>query len=305
VGHGLSSNAIKQLDWRRLPDFIAVGPPRTGTTWLDNVLRGNAGLPSRIKETHFFIWRYSKGLDWYARHFQDCPPSVPAGEVAPTYFASPEARERMARDLPGCRIICTLRDPAERLYSHYRMWCKLGLIAEPFADASINHRLMLEHNRYAAHVKAWRQAFGENNTLVLLHDDLDADPQGYLDRFCAFTGIPRIDLKPSPIGSKRVNRVERAPRSHRLAYRAHRIRARLREHGMYRVGGLLEPLFQQCFGGGQSFPPLDPDFEAHLKSRFRPEIEELEIILDRDLSSWKEPRRRDAETAASAHRQAS
>ena len=67
----------------RLPDFIAVGPPRTGTTWLDRVLRGHVGLPAGVKETQFFIWRYSLGIEWYAAHFRDCldPPKerVPPG----------------------------------------------------------------------------------------------------------------------------------------------------------------------------------------------------------------------------------
>ncbi len=60
----------------RLPDFIAVGPPRTATTWLDQVMRGHVGLPAGVKETQFFIFRYSQGIEWYAAHFRDCPANL-------------------------------------------------------------------------------------------------------------------------------------------------------------------------------------------------------------------------------------
>src|SRR5215831_20542545 len=98
----------------RLPDFIAVGPPRAATTWLDLVLRGHAGLPGQTKETHFFTRNYARGIDWYARHFRHCTADPVVGEICPSYFASGEARERIGLTIPDCKIICTLRDPVER-----------------------------------------------------------------------------------------------------------------------------------------------------------------------------------------------
>jgi hypothetical protein len=90
-----------------LPSFIAVGPTRTATTWLYQVLKGHIGLPSGIKETQFFIWNYDLGLTWYRRHFRNCSPHLPVMEIAPTYFDSPEARERVKLHIPECKIICT------------------------------------------------------------------------------------------------------------------------------------------------------------------------------------------------------
>ena len=112
-GRGISSG--------RLPDFIGVGPPRTGTTWLHEVLKTQVGVPAGIKETHFFTLHYDKGLAWYQAHFYKCPVNRPIGEFCPSYFDSPEARGLIARHIPRCKIICTLREPAGRLYSQYRM----------------------------------------------------------------------------------------------------------------------------------------------------------------------------------------
>src|SRR5271154_5339240 len=98
---------------KRLPGYIAVGPTRTATTWLQRVLTGHLGLPKGIKETQFFIWNYHLGLDWYRWHFRNCPPHLPVMEIAPTYFDSPQARERLKSHIPDCKIICTVRDPVE------------------------------------------------------------------------------------------------------------------------------------------------------------------------------------------------
>src|SRR5207245_11287355 len=105
----------------RLPDFIVVGPPRTATTWLDTVLRGHVGLPRDVKETHFFARNYRQGLTWYERHFRHCAAEPVIGEICAAYFENPQARERIRTHLPKCRIICTLRDPVERLYSYYKL----------------------------------------------------------------------------------------------------------------------------------------------------------------------------------------
>jgi len=44
----------------RLPEFIGVGPARTGTTWLNEAPLEVAGLPEGVKETRFFGERYPR-----------------------------------------------------------------------------------------------------------------------------------------------------------------------------------------------------------------------------------------------------
>src|ERR1700691_4567202 len=133
----------------RLPDFLAVGPARTGTTWLHGVLFQRASLPKGTKETHYFDWFYDKGLDWYRAYFAECSPDRPVGEVAPTYFQKPEVRERIARVMPNCRIICSLRDPVERAYSLYRVFIREGETRLGFEEEVMRpDSRILESNRY-------------------------------------------------------------------------------------------------------------------------------------------------------------
>ena len=115
------------------------------------------------------------------RHiFASCPPDLPVGEIATVYFDSPAARARIKHDIPQCRIICTLRDPVRRLYSHYRQLRREGFLGNVTLEKALeSHRQwdgpgnMFSVNRYAENLRAWRELFGEDRVLVMLDDDLE------------------------------------------------------------------------------------------------------------------------------------
>ena len=284
-----------------MPGFIAVGPPRTATTWLEHALAGHVGLPAGIKETDYFGNRYALGADWYRSHFRACDRSRPVGEICPVYFDSPAARERIAADLPDCRIICTLRDPVDRLYSHYRLLRREGWIGLLTFEQALARDLTWNgpgnlhgSNRYASHLAEWRRLFGAGRVLTLLHDDLVTDPAAYLQGVCDFIGTGPIALPPA-LARERVNQVEHAPRNPRLARSARKLRELLIRHRLYGILSAAAPLWKLCAGGGERFAPLDPALAARLRTQLRPEVEALEQLLGRDLMNWKEsPPARDA-----------
>lgn len=273
----------------RLPDFIGVGPPRTATTWLHEALSGHVGLPEGVKETDFFGWQYDKGLAWYAAHFRNCPPDRPVGEFSPNYFIGAGVRERIARDIPNCRIICTFRDPVERVFSHYRKMYEGGYFSGSFEECLEKRSDVLEWSRYARHLSEWRHNFGADNVLALIQDDLKAGPQAFFDQVCEFIGIAPIPLTSSILESKTVNAIPSRPRHPRLARAARIVRDKLQKRGDYAAVNLLKRtgLRNLLFGGGPAFEPMRPETEAHLREIFRPEVDVLEEMLGRELSRWK------------------
>jgi Sulfotransferase domain len=275
----------------RLPDFIAIGPPRTGTTWLYRALGGHVGLPHDTKETDFFSAHYANGMEWYLEFFRDCAAGLPIGEISPNYFAAPGVPERIAKDIPGCRIICTLRDPVDRLYSFYRLMRHNGWTRATMAELAESATPATEGSRYAHYVARWRERFGAERVLVVLYDDLERAPQRFLDTICGFIGIAPIPLAGSPLLGKRVNSVTRGPRVALLAEQAWRLRRWLQEHKAASAIMLLRKagVWRFSFRGGGEFGPLDPALDRRLRERFRPEVEALERMLGRDLSVWKKP----------------
>jgi Sulfotransferase family len=281
----MASGASAQSPAGRLPDFLGVGPPRAATSWLDAVLRGHVGLPRGIKEVDFFIENYARGIDWYMSYFHDCDPHQPAGEICPSYY-SPIGRERIALHIPHCRIICTFRDPVEWRYSFYKLARRNAWTSEDFETW-----VAMNPDRAHSGLKAWFDTFGRDRVLVLIHDDLEADAQSYLDRVCDFIGIEAIALGESPVGERRVNTFSAPPRNQRLARRARKLRDWLKAREAYGAINLLgrAGVWRYCFEGGEDFEALNPAVERRLRDRFRPEVEALEELIGRDLSSWKNP----------------
>jgi LPS sulfotransferase NodH len=269
-----------------LPDFLGVGQPRTGTSWLDTVLRGHAGLPRDVKEVDFFVKNYSRGLDWYMDYFADCDPWLPAGEICPSYFGSVAARERIAEQVPQARIICTFRDPVQVMFSFWKLARRNAWTTSDFTSWTPDSWQTVSQS-----LRAWFDAFGRERVLTLVYDDLAANPQAYLDRVCDFIGIEPIRITGSAIATQHINSFSRQPRSAYLARKARKLRDRLQRGEHFRLIKMLTRagVWRFCFDGGEKFPALDPAVEQPLRDRLRPQIEELEDLIGRDLSLWKNP----------------
>jgi Sulfotransferase family len=286
----------------RLPDFIGVGPPRTATTWLHRVLAGRVGLPSGRKETDFFSRNFERGLDWYLDYFRECPRDLPMGEFSPMYFADRRACDRIAELIPRCRIIVSFRDPVERAWSQWRLMVRQAWTRLDFAAAVARHHELRESGRYGHYLASWIERFGLENVLVLIYEDLEADPQAFLDRVCGFIGVARFNLDDSPVGNQRVHTVPVAPRSYRLARNARKVMRFLNERQYHRTARRLAEtsLWRFCFEGGAPFPPPTPEDDARVREMFRPEVEHLERIIGRDLSAWTARRGASQDNSAGA-----
>jgi hypothetical protein len=283
------THRVNTISRRRLPEFIGVGSIRTATTWLHEQLKGRTALPL-VKESHFFVWYYSRGLDWYSSLFARAPLDQPLGEFCPTYFPVSDACDRICSDLPGCKIIITLRDPVERAYSQYKMLRHDGYLPNiSFEEALKRNAGIINYSRYATHLIKWLKRAGRGNVLVCLYDDLLLDEQTFLDRVCDFIGISRIAVV--GLDKKTVNSFEAAPKSAFLARLAVIAKTQLQARDWFRTDAYLDRLgfFAFCRGRGDKFPPIPSNIADRLKEELLPEIEALEQLLEYDLSAWKAP----------------
>lgn len=281
-----------------VPSFFAVGPPRTGTTWLHSRLKERVNLPG-VKETRFFDRNFKEGWAWYRAQFDSVRAEHMAGEIAPTYFYETQGRERIAANLPHSKIICSLREPVERLYSFYRFKVGYGYFRGNFEDF-VRDPEVVESTKYAFHLQEWQRQFGRENVLVVLYDDLVTAPQKFLDRICAFIGIEAPQLTPaecSPIHS-----AERltAPRNYVLTRFTMQVLHQLRVHpATSAVSKAMGERFKPrrlVVGGGSQLPPLPAGIAMQLAAAQAKEVAELESLIGRDLSAWK------ADQGGKAHR---
>lgn len=168
-----------------LPNFLVIGAAKAGTTSLYHYLRQHPGiyLPAQ-KETNFFALE-GKALDFcgpgdrefissfsvtryddYVTLFASVTGQTAIGEVSPMYLYSREAPGRIRQHIPDAKLICILRNPVERAYSHYLMFVRDK--REPHRW-SFSRALADEKDRVRSHWEwAWRYAdigfYGEQLT---------------------------------------------------------------------------------------------------------------------------------------------
>jgi hypothetical protein len=281
VEHAIGARS-KAVDERLLPSFFVIGPPRTGSTWLHEVLNPHTLLPNPSKETRFFDNHFQRGVHWYVSHYKhgsDLKPGAKKiGEIAPTYFASSAARERMAETVPSAKIVCVFRHPVERLVSLYRLKRAYGLIPWSFAEAIEHDPELIESGKYASTLKLWQRSFGANRVMVGLYDDLRASPQTFVDAVVDFIGVPRFKLANAQHGRVHDSENMTHPRNY------FRTRSALVVADWFKARR-LDPLVaafkrsrfrKLVLGGGPPFPPMPAATLAQLEEKFRPEVDELE-----------------------------
>lgn len=116
--------------WREfLPDFLIIGAQKGGgTTALYDMLVQHPSLVGSIKkEVHYFDndeWYGNSDLKSYSKQFPRIKKraSKLLFEATPIYCFHPEAIQRIARDLPGVKLVFLLREPASRALSAWSMY---------------------------------------------------------------------------------------------------------------------------------------------------------------------------------------
>jgi len=147
----------------------------------------------------------------------------------------------------------------------------------------------MESSRYVTHLKEWIATFGASQVMATVHDDIQADPQSYLDKLVDFVGAPRLKLLPSQVRRILASEDMTEPRHYYwtrggllMAEWAKKKRLDSLVATAKKLGGLK--LF---IGGGTAFTDLPAAQRSKLRELFRPEVEQLEALLNRDFSAWK------------------
>jgi hypothetical protein len=276
----------------RLPSFFVLGPPRTGTSWLHRVLSSRTTLPSSVKETRFFDTHFHRGMEWYGGHFHCRPRNRRVvGEVAPTYFASQDARERISSAIPSAKVVCIFRNPVERVLSLYRVKRAYGWTRLPLDQAINRDPELIASSRYASNLKAWQATLGKNQVLPTIYDDLRDWPQSFVDTIADFIGIPRFTLSHTETASEFSSDALTEPRNYYRTRSATLMAEwfKARNLGAIPLAVKNSPLLKMFVGGGAPFSEASKELLASLNELFRPEIDELEILLNRELALWKSP----------------
>lgn len=219
----------KRLTTNCFPDFLIIGPQRTGTSWLANNLEWHPEVFfSNPKEIFYFNnlgkpenrRHQSDYLEWYLNFFQ---PSAQqrlkrsvayfryykeffkikaVGEGTATYggMVAPEVIDEILLMNPRIKIILMLRNPVKRAWAH----CKKDLSNQSVVNEQyrsieeipikeikdfVTSGYQIKCGKVSEIHELWLNKVGQDNLLVGVFDDLREDPAGLLLNVMQFIGV--------------------------------------------------------------------------------------------------------------------
>jgi hypothetical protein len=274
------------------PNLVVIGGLKCGTTSLHHYLSLHPEVEmSRPKELNFFVaeLNWDLGPGWYASHFD--PRAPIRGESSPHYTNRPRfegVAARMRSLIPDARIVYVVRDPIDRLLSHYLHNVAGGYDARPLADALADDRSAYwQRSRYAYQLEPYVDAFGAGRIAIVSREELWAErapTMRSLYEFCevdpAFSSreFEREWETGSAKGSggfRLLDRAVRLPGLRAIDRNFDRLPERLR----WRV----ERIIHDPDAGAAAKPDLPAALRSRMARAFRPEVERLERLAGRSF----------------------
>lgn len=176
-----------------LPNLIVIGAMKSGTTSLHYYLNLHPQIVmSKQKEPDFFIeqknWR--NGQAWYESHFTG--EAEIHGESSANYTNFPRfsgVPERMYSLVPGVKLIYVIRDPVERIVSHYVHSYANGNENRPFAEAVLTPGEYLNRSKYYMQLEQFLKFYPSSAVLIVAQEDLYGDRVNALKKIFGFLGV--------------------------------------------------------------------------------------------------------------------
>ena len=205
-------------------DFIGIGAPKCGTTWLSTQLEAHPQIGfAPDKEVYYFadtiarrlagkeLRCFERGDAWYHEQFPANTGAVTCrGEFCPSYLYSEEAAARIGAYRPDIKLLLCLRPPVEMIYSWY--WYNRNAVVASLPESfheMMENPFLRDLGCFARHLKAYLGRFPAKNILVVQFDAIRRDPDRVRQRAYEFLGVAS-DFKPQL--SQEGKNAARAPR---------------------------------------------------------------------------------------------
>ena len=301
-----------------LPNFIIIGAGKSGTTALYEYLAEHPEVyMSPVKETNFFalegtelvnpdddpeqMYHYPWSItnrEAYEALFAGVKEEQAIGEVSPMYLYNQRAPFAIKENLPKVKLIVILRNPVDRLYSRYMHLARERREpTENFADALDRSSIwwrrddLVQEGFYYTHLKRYYDLFDPSQIKVYLYDDLRKDPVGLMKDLYRFIGVNEefeadMGAEYNVSGKIKNQFVDRLiGQNNLLMSTLDRISPEARN--LLKNQAWLRKHINKLRNKNLDRPKMDPEVRnALIEEVYGQEIEALQDLIGRDLSSW-------------------
>ena len=293
--------------------FIIGGTIKAATSSLYNYINAHPQVcGSKVKETYFFSQGCSGDVEQdhkkYATFFSPQPDNTVLFEASPNYLAYKEnVAPRIKKLFPDIKLLFVLRNPVERLYSHFNFakgklelpqnmsfekfveyceWFNNKQITPAEAGISETHLRALEIGNYGKYLKNFYDVFKAENIKVIFFDDLSSNPLENLEEISEFIGVSPSFYSDYVMNKANVTFSARMKWLHFFVLVANR----LLEPVMRQRPGLKQKLvniYKYFNQNHQSFVPMREDTRKKLIDYYAPGNTKVKNILNaQKLPLW-------------------
>lgn len=182
-----------------LPEFLIIGAPKAGTTWLWKNLSAHPEIylphnPDNPDPTEicYFDRNFYAPIRNYSKLFSGKHGFI-KGDKSPNYYLlSMDRIETINMMLPDLRIILMLRNPVERAWSHAMMHFvrrqKRNLEEIPQSELLAYFDRHYLKGDYLSAIEKWQSVFQKKDMFIGLFDDISIRPKGLLSDIFSFLG---------------------------------------------------------------------------------------------------------------------
>lgn len=280
-------------------DFIGIGAPKCGTTWLSAQLQAHPQIGfAPDKEVYYFadtIMRrlagkelgcFERGESWY--HEQFPAPTEPIrvrGEFCPSYLYSKEAAERIANYRPDLKLLLCLRPPVEMIYSWY-WYNRNAVIASlpPAFEEMMQNPFLRDLGCFARHLRPYLERFPAENFLVIRFEAIRRAPNEVRESVYRFLGV-HPSFQPQLESGQNAARAPRFPLLQSGAQRLYEGVAALPGVGKILkspvVARALQGAYHRVNTTARKYEPLTPEARSRWEAYYAADGEELSQMLQR------------------------
>lgn len=281
-----------------LPNLIVIGAMKAGTTSLHHYLSLHPEIfMSADKEPSFFTVEknWDRGIDWYSSLFPTTDTKI-RGEASPDYTKYPAiggVAARIRAVLPDVRLIYLVREPLDRIVSHYVDAYSFGRIHKPIeqelADFESHH--FVNCSRYYMQLEKYLEHFDRTRVLVITSKELREDRNATMKTVFGYLGVDTSFSTPEFANILYTGDEKR--RKTRIGYALTRT---VEQVGRSRIRPYLSPrlakpvhAFNTLTGRRISRPELTGALRQEIADFLRPDVARLREFTGKPLADWLVP----------------
>jgi len=272
-------------------DFMVIGAQKAGTTSLAAQLAAHPQICfCKEKEPGFFhkTEDWVEKLDEYHSLYQPMPGQL-CGEASTYYTFYPEFREthkRLYDYNPTLKLIYVMRQPVERVISHYTHNRVREIDMRPPEEAVFSDAAYVNRSRYGVQIRPYLELFGPENVMLLVFEEYTADQIAALYRIADFLGIDR-----APFDETDTTPLHQSVGQPYL--RSETARAFTKTEFFQKVRGVVpeairQPIRHRLLSNKiEEKPHFSPDVKQALWRLLEDDVHTVEQLLGHGLNAWR------------------